>query len=122
MTDIPPLEQNLIPSARLELPLDVSTTGIGETYATLDDPFTASINVLGIIATAIYPIGNLPIGVINQPNLNPSIGVPGHTTAELPALPLQLDIDPRALIRLIEAVANNQSVNLGPLVDQFKSV
>ena len=122
VTDIPPLEQNLIPSARLELPTDVSSTGVGITYATLVDPFTASINVESLVATAVYPIGNLDIGVINQPNLNPPLSVSGHTQAVLPGLPLQLNIDPRALIRLIEATANNQSVNLGPLTDQFSCV
>lgn len=122
VTDIPPLEQNLIPSARLELPLDVSTTGIGNTYATLVDPFTAAINIDGLIATAIYPIGNIDIGVINQPSLNPALHVDGHTSAELPALPLQLNLDPRVLSRLILAVANNQSVSLGPLTDRLKCV
>ena len=122
-TNIPPLEQNLITQAALELPTDVSTTGIGQTMPTLVDPFTAAININRLITSVVYPGGGgITIGNINLPSLNPALHVDGHSAAVLPALPININLDPRNLVRFLTAAAANQSVDLGPLVPYFQYV
>jgi len=49
---IPAMHRNLIGSVSLEFPTDVVQTGVASTTFTLANPFTASINILEVAATA----------------------------------------------------------------------
>lgn len=62
-TVIPPYTQNLITEADLTFPTDIGTTGIATATFNLQNPFTASINLLGVVANATY--NGLYLGQIN---------------------------------------------------------
>lgn len=85
-TSIPPIDQLLITEAALSFPLNIGQPGVtAEATFDLSNPFTASINLLGVVATASYKGTNL--GEINVPNLNPQISAGGNdniTSRKLP--------------------------------------
>jgi len=53
-TIIPAYTQNLITQAALSFPVDIGTTSIANAIVTLQNPFTATINLLEVVATATY--------------------------------------------------------------------
>lgn len=114
--------ENLVTRAQLVFPADIVQTGIADANFDLSDPFTASINILSLVATAIYPQGNLNLGQINVPNVNPVISAPGHTQIRSYFLPLNFNLDPRVIIALLEAQASKNGVDLGPLPPLFAYV
>lgn len=131
-TQIPPLMQNLITQVRsredrsanaqaaVVMPLDVSTTGIAGAAPTLVDPFTASINIIGLHVLVTYPLAdNLFLGTIDLNRISPPLSAPGHTAVVLPSLPLELTLDPRDLITFFGTAAENANVALGPLAPYF---
>lgn len=63
VADIPPLQQNLITQANLAFPLDIAQTYIADATFNLANPFTANINLLGVVASASYE--GIALGVIN---------------------------------------------------------
>lgn len=48
-TSIPPIHQNLITQANLAFPTDIGQTGVADAQFVLGNPFTASINLLGVV-------------------------------------------------------------------------
>jgi hypothetical protein len=84
-TSIPALQQNLITQASLILPLDIAETSIAGSTFILDNPFTANINLLSVVANASYE--GLFLGQINVPSINPPIFAPGKTVTNAPNLP-----------------------------------
>ena len=118
-TMIPPLHQLLIVEARLVIPTNIAQTGKAQSTFQLDNPFTASINLLKVNAKVYYKSHYL--GVIDQ-NLKPPIRAPGHTKITSRSLPLDMDIDPKNLIPFIEERAADTNTDLGPLPGQFSKV
>lgn len=53
-TIIPAYTQNLITQAALSFPIDIGTTSIANAIVTLQNPFTATINLLEVVANATY--------------------------------------------------------------------
>ncbi|KAF9222628.1 hypothetical protein BS17DRAFT_802839 [Gyrodon lividus] len=118
---IPALHQNLIGSASLEFPTDIVQTGIASTSFTLSNPFTASINLLEMSATATFQ--NLTVGTINHVDRSSDpIHADGHSNITSPTLPLNFNMDPLTIIQLISISAQEHNVNLGPLTELFQMV
>ncbi|KAF8840051.1 hypothetical protein BDN67DRAFT_1054007 [Paxillus ammoniavirescens] len=118
---IPALHQNLIGSASLEFPVDIVQTGIASTSFTLSNPFTASINLLEMSATATFQ--NLTVGTINNVDRSSDpIHADGHSNITSPALPFNFNLDPLTIIELISVSAQEHNVDLGPLTELFQMV
>ncbi|KAJ4468227.1 hypothetical protein J3R30DRAFT_3715154 [Lentinula aciculospora] len=117
---IPALNQSLISSASLSFPTDIVSTGIAEATFTLANPFTASINLLTVGASATYQ--NITLGTITSDNtLNP-IHADGHSNITSPTLPFDFNLDPVSIVALLQAGAAANSVDLGPLVEIFEFI
>jgi hypothetical protein len=111
----------LISSASLELPTDIAQTGIASASFTLDNPFTASINLLGVTSTVTYE--QLTIGKVDHVDLtSSSVHANGHSRISSPQLPLKFNLDPFTLIQLLLSGAQNNHVDLGPLIELFRMV
>jgi hypothetical protein len=118
---IPALHQNLIGSASLEFPIDIVQTGIASTSFTLSNPFTASINLLEMSATATFQ--NLTVGTINNVDRSSDpIHADGHSNITSPALAFNFNLDPLTIIELISISAQEHNVDLGPLTELFQMV
>ncbi|KAF8135624.1 hypothetical protein EV363DRAFT_1429344 [Boletus edulis] len=118
---IPALHQNLINTATLEFPTDIVRTGVATTFFTLANPFTASINLLKVTATATFQ--NLTVGTIKNVDLSSNpIHAGGHSNITSPALPFNFNLDPLAIIELIAISAQERNVDLGPLTQLFQLV
>lgn len=52
--EIPALHQNLITTAHIVIPEDIANTSLAQSTFDLDNPFTASINLLVVGANASY--------------------------------------------------------------------
>ncbi|KAI9066059.1 hypothetical protein FKP32DRAFT_1566723 [Trametes sanguinea] len=119
--NIPALHQNLITTASLVFPTDIVQTGIAQTSFSLDNPFTASINLVEVTATAMF--GSLTLGSIDHVDRSSSpIHADGHTKIESPQLPFKFNTDPVTIIELLLQGAQNNHVDLGPLPDLFQIV
>ncbi|KAJ7594702.1 hypothetical protein C8J56DRAFT_446479 [Mycena floridula] len=119
---IPALRQTLIKSASLTFPTDIVKTGIAQATFTLDNPFTAAINLLKVGAKAIYG-GNLLLGTIDNVDVSSNpIHADGHSSVTSPSLPLKFNLEPSAIIALLTAQAKKNSVDLGPLVQMFQFI
>ncbi|KAH9038716.1 hypothetical protein EDB85DRAFT_2072661 [Lactarius pseudohatsudake] len=115
---IPALHQNLISSASLELPTNIVQTGIASASFTLDNPFTASINLLEVTTTVTYQ--QLTIGKIDHVDLSSSpVHVNGHSTVTSSQLPFKFNLNPITIIQLLSSGAQNNHVDLGPLTQLF---
>ncbi|KIJ67573.1 hypothetical protein HYDPIDRAFT_180379 [Hydnomerulius pinastri MD-312] len=118
---IPALHQNLIGSASLEFPTDIAQTGIASTSFTLSNPFTASINLLELSATATFQ--NLTVGTISHVDRSSDpIHADGHSNITSPTLPFSFNLDPMVIIQLISISAQEHNVNLGPLTELFQLI
>lgn len=118
---IPSIKQLLIPSATLEFPTDIAQTGIAQSTFVLDNPFSASINILELTATATY--NGLTLGIINHVNrMSDPITAPGHQNITSPAVPFNFNLNPLVIIQLIAESAQANHVDLGPLVQLFEIV
>lgn len=118
---IPALHQNLINTVTLEFPTDIVQTGVASSSFTLANPFTASINLLKVTATATFQ--NLTVGTINGVDLSSNpIYAPGHSIITSPALPFNFNLDPLTIIELIATSAQEHNVDLGPLIQLFQLV
>jgi hypothetical protein len=116
--EIPALHHNLIISASLELPTNIVQTGIASASFTLDKPFTASINLLGVTMTVIYE--HLTIGKIDHVDLSSStVHANGHSSVTSPQLPFKFNMNPLTIIHLLSSGAQNNHVDLGPLTQLF---
>ena len=62
-TTIPPLEQNLVTQANLAFPIDIGTTGVADATVSLGNPFSASINLVDVLANATFQ--GLYLGQVN---------------------------------------------------------
>ncbi|BGP00846.1 hypothetical protein RTBOTA2_002159 [Rhodotorula toruloides] len=118
-TIIPAYTQNLITQAALTFPIDIATTNKASTKVTLQNPFTAQVNLLQVLANATY--GDNYLGQVNT-KPNPVFSTAGHSTATSQDLPFTLNTDPKALIRFLEAVAAANGVDLGILIPEFDYV
>ncbi|BGP22157.1 pre-rRNA processing protein [Rhodotorula toruloides] len=118
-TIIPAYTQNLITQAALTFPIDIATTDEASTKVTLQNPFTAQVNLLQVLANATY--GDNYLGQVNT-KPNPVFSTAGHSTATSQNLPFTLNADPKALIRFLEAVAAANGVDLGILIPEFNYV
>ena len=116
--EIPALHQNLISTASLELPTNIVQTGIASASFTLDNPFTASINLLEVTSTVTFQ--QLTIGKIDHVDLSSSpVHANGHSSVTSPQLPFKFNLDPLTIIQLLSAGAQNNHVDLGPLTQLF---
>lgn len=117
---IPPLMQLLITGAALTIPKDIAQTSYASATFTLRNPFTASINLLQVKADASYQ--GIFLGEINENLRKNIITAPGHTTISSYELPFKFNLDPKNLIRFIEAAAAATNTDLGPLPPLFQQV
>ncbi|KAI0321180.1 hypothetical protein OF83DRAFT_1280620 [Amylostereum chailletii] len=118
---IPAIHQNLIPTAALKFPLDIVQKKLASTTFELDNPFTASINLLVVSATTTH--GNLTLGKIDHVDVSSSpIHADGHSNITSPTLPFEFNTDPLTIIELLISGAQTNGVDLGPLVELFAIV
>ncbi|TFY74322.1 hypothetical protein EWM64_g9690, partial [Hericium alpestre] len=118
---IPALYQNLIGSAALVLPTDIVQTGIASASFVLDNPFTASINLLEVTTTVTFQ--NLTLGKIDHVDVSSSpIHANGHSSVTSSTLPFEFNLDPVSIIELLLGGAQDNHVDLGPLPGLFNVV
>ncbi|PWN53595.1 hypothetical protein IE53DRAFT_140447 [Violaceomyces palustris] len=117
---IPALQQLLIIEARLVIPKDIAQTGYAQASFMLQNPFTASINLLQVKADASYQ--GIFLGEINENLRKNIISAPGHTTITSYFLPFKFNLDPKTLIRFVAAAAAATGTDLGPLPPLFQQV
>ncbi|KAJ7874667.1 hypothetical protein B0H14DRAFT_3551962 [Mycena olivaceomarginata] len=115
---IPALHQTLIKSATIEFPTDIVQTGISQAAFTLANPFTASINLLKVGATATFH--NLTLGTIDADVSSNPIHADGHSTVTSSFLPMKYNLDPLVIVQFLSILAQENSVDLGPLVEMFQ--
>ncbi|KAI9459106.1 hypothetical protein F5148DRAFT_1219463, partial [Russula earlei] len=119
--EIPALQRNLISSAQVELPTNVVQTGMACASFTLDNPFTAGISVFEISSTVTYQ--QLIIGTIDRLDLSSSpVHADGHSSITSQLLPFKPNLEPFTLVQVLLAGAQNNHVDLGPLVELFNIV
>ncbi len=119
--EIPALHQNLITSAALELPTNIAQTGIAYASFAVDNPFTASINILEV--TSIVTYEQLTIGKIDHADLTSSpVHANGHSNITSPQLPFKFNLDPLTIVQLLLSGSQTNHVDLGPLVELLKIV
>ncbi|KAH9961311.1 hypothetical protein BC827DRAFT_1260505 [Russula dissimulans] len=119
--EIPALHQNLIRAASLELPTDIVQTGIASASFTVDNPFTASINIIEVTSTVLYQ--ELTLGKIDHVDLSSSpVHVDGHSSTTSQQLPFKFNLSPLTIIQLLLSGAQSNRVDLSPLIDLFKIV
>ncbi|EIW82896.1 hypothetical protein CONPUDRAFT_101346 [Coniophora puteana RWD-64-598 SS2] len=118
---IPALHQNLIDSASLEFPTDIVQTGIAQSTFTLANPFTASLNLITVGATAVFQ--NITVGKINNVDRSSDpIHADGHSNITSPSLPFEFNMNPIDIIDLIQSAAQAHNVDIGPLTELFQLV
>lgn len=118
---IPALHSTLIKSVSLTFPIDIVKTGVASTAFTLANPFTASINLLKVGATATYH--GVQLGKINSVDVSSKpVHADGHSTVTSPNLPLEYNLDPMATIQLLTIASQQNGVDLGPLTQLFQFV
>ncbi|KAI0268735.1 hypothetical protein BC834DRAFT_651204 [Gloeopeniophorella convolvens] len=118
---VPALHQNLITSASLELPTNIVQTGIASASFVLVNPFTASINLLRVTSTVTF--GPLTLGKIDNVDLSSSpVHADGHSSVTSQQLPFEFNLDPLTIIQLLLTGAQNNHVDLGPLIGLFEIV
>ncbi|TFY72142.1 hypothetical protein EVG20_g865 [Dentipellis fragilis] len=118
---IPALHQNLVPSAALLFPTDIVQTGIASSSFVLDNPFTASLNLLRVTATATHQ--NLNLGKIDNVDLSSSpVHADGHSDVTSQEIPFKFNLDPIMIIQLLLSGGQNNHVDLGPLPGLFQLV
>ncbi|KAG6878541.1 hypothetical protein C0993_004439 [Termitomyces sp. T159_Od127] len=118
---IPALHSTLIKSVSLTFPTDIVKTGVASSTFTLANPFTASINLLKVGATATYH--GIQLGKINSVDVSSNpIHANGHSTVTSPNLPLEYNLDPMATIQLLSIASQQNGVDLGPLTQLFQFV
>ncbi|KAK0557527.1 hypothetical protein OC844_005558 [Tilletia horrida] len=110
--DVPPLNKLLIVSTALTIPADISKTSIASVSFVLANPFTASINLYKVNATAVYQ--GIVLGTIDATLKNP-ISAPGHQEVTSPALPFALTKNLNDLVKFIILAGQNTGTDLGPL-------
>lgn len=119
--EIPALDQNFISLAALVLPTDIAQTGIAYATFTVDNPFTASINILGVTSTVKYK--QLTIGEIDHADLTSSpVHANGHSNITSPQLPFKFNLDPLTIVQLLLSSAQDNQVELGPLIELLEIV
>ncbi|KAJ4494066.1 hypothetical protein C8J55DRAFT_533507 [Lentinula edodes] len=117
---IPALNQSLISSASLTFPTDIVSTGIAEATFSLANPFTASINLLTVDASATYQ--NITLGTISVAETSNPIHADSHSNITSPSLPFNFNLNPVSIVELLQAGAQANGVNLGPLIDIFEFI
>ncbi|KAF9529294.1 hypothetical protein CPB83DRAFT_790385 [Crepidotus variabilis] len=118
---IPSIHQNLIKSTSLVFPVDIVQTGVASATFILENPFTASVNLLRVGATATYQgltLGNIPnVDISSRP-----IHADGHSSVTSPPLPLKFNLEPVNIIDLLLLNSKANGVDLGPLVPLFQFI
>jgi hypothetical protein len=118
---IPALHQTLIQSASLTFPIDIVKTGVASTSFVLANPFTASLNLLQVGATATFH--GILLGKINNIDVSSNpIHANGHSSVTSPILPLQFNLQPLAIIQLLTITSQQSGVDLGPLTQLFQFI
>jgi hypothetical protein len=118
---IPALNRTLIKSVSLTFPTNIVDTGIATTSFTLSNPFTASINLLRVSASASFH--GITLGTVPNADISSSpVHANGHSDVTSPGLPLKFNLDPVAIVSLLQQASAENNVDLGPLNDMFKFI
>ncbi|KAG6908393.1 hypothetical protein DXG01_004822 [Tephrocybe rancida] len=118
---IPGMRGTLITSASLSFPTDIVKTGVAATSFTIANPFTASINLLKVGASASYH--GIVLGKINNVDASSHpIVAAGHSSVTSPTLPLEFNLEPLAIIQLLTVASQENNVDLGPLTQLFQFI
>lgn len=118
---IPAMHQKLITSASLVFPTNIAKTGVASSTFTLSNPFTASINLLKVTATAVYQ--DLTLGKIDHVDTSSNpIHADGHSNVTSRELPFKFNMDAVTIITLLGRLAAQNGVDLGPLAALFQIV
>ena len=119
--DIPALHQQLITGTTIVFPPNIAQSGVAQATTDLNNPFTASLNILALTAHAYYHglnIGNIDrFDASSQP-----IHAGGHSTITTPTLPLKFNLDPLVIIQMLSTASQEAGVDIGPLQQMFQLV
>lgn len=107
----------IIIEAELVVPKDIAQTGAS--MASVANSFTASINLIHLVAQADFQGGNINQDLAATNNI---IGAPGKATKQSQQIPINVNINPKVLIQFIEVATATYGVNLGPLPPFFQKV
>ncbi|RUS28691.1 hypothetical protein BC938DRAFT_481562 [Jimgerdemannia flammicorona] len=110
---LPGLQSKLVNSTNLVVLPDTAATSIAQTYVTINNPFSAGLNIVKINAAVTYsgmPVGNIIVDISSNP-----IVVSGKASASSSALPITLNVDPTAIALLLRENAQNSGLDLKPL-------
>jgi hypothetical protein len=119
--DIPALHQQLITGTAIVFPPEIAQTGIAQATTDLENPFTASLNILALTANAYYH--GLNIGYIDRFDASSHpIHAGGHSSITTPTLPLKFNLDPLTITQMISTASQEAGVDLGPLKQMFQLV
>lgn len=115
-------------------PTNIVQTGIASATFTLQNPFTASINIREVTANVTYRdlyVGkpeislthasfNVQLGIIDHQSI--PVHADGHSTVTSPSIPFKFNLDPVTIINLINDNAQANGISLGPLTALFQVV
>ena len=97
------------------------STGVASTSFVLANPFTASVNLLKVGAVATFH--GLTLGTISDFDTSSHpIHADGHSSVTSPSLPLNFNLDPKAIIQLLLVTSQQNGVSLGPIAQLFQFV
>ncbi|KAK0485666.1 hypothetical protein IW261DRAFT_1451420 [Armillaria novae-zelandiae] len=116
---IPAIHDTLIKSTSLTFPTDIVNTGIAQASFNLANPFTASINLLRVGATATYR--GLTLGTIRDVDVSSDpIHADGHSSVTSQSLDMNFNLDRLTIVQFLGLAAQANDVDLGPLVTMFQ--
>ena len=118
---IPPLNRLVITEAILTVPKNIAQDGgVSSTQVVVDNPFTASLNIVKVGAVANY--NDIAVGTINQDLSSNPIRAPGNQVTTSQTLPITVDIRPKTLVRLVTELSAATGVSLGPWPPFFQEI
>ncbi|KAK0241921.1 hypothetical protein EDD85DRAFT_820884 [Armillaria nabsnona] len=116
---IPAIHDTLIKSTSLTFPTDIVNTSIARASFILANPFTASINLLTVGATATYR--GLTLGTIQDVDVSSDpIHADGHSSVTSQSLDMKFNLDRLTIVQFLGLTAQANGVDLGPLVNMFQ--
>ncbi|KIY74263.1 hypothetical protein CYLTODRAFT_363931 [Cylindrobasidium torrendii FP15055 ss-10] len=117
---IPAMHETLIKSADISFPLDIVQTGTAQADFTLDNPFSASINIVNLDTNAYYKSHFL--GEIKADTSGSPIHADGHGSVTSQKLDMDYNLNPVDIINFLTQLASDNGVDLGPAIDLFQVV
>ncbi|KAG2175944.1 hypothetical protein INT44_000422 [Umbelopsis vinacea] len=112
-SNLPGLKSKLIQSAGLTVYTNTVQTNVAGTTVSIANPFSAGLSITQVKAAVTYagmPVGNIDADISSNP-----IVVGGKATANSPAIPITMNLEPAAVALLLRMNAESAGLNLQPI-------